>query len=342
MPLTVSGLSIESVRPAVSPMVELGCALHVLNDPRHHHASEWAATVDAKMTESLAAETRAWGWATRAIRATPFATAAPGTGDFEAELDQVRADPARLVTGLLRPVAPGGDPHTALRWARPRGEQVAGLVRGLVDHPESVTARFVEFLERSWQQWFAAEWASQRADAGDRARRLRDAISRSGPAAALAGLDPAITAGAPERVRIAKVQSRRHDVSKRGMVVLTSPRIHPHLYVGDVRGRPLMLVVPSRAGCHDVPTAAETVRRLDTLAHVGRLEVARAIATEARTAGEIAGLWNLDPTLVNRHLRALAAVGLASTRRRGRFMEYSLDASAVERIGSDVVSLLLR
>jgi DNA-binding MarR family transcriptional regulator len=45
----------------------------------------------------------------------------------------------------------------------------------------------------------------------------------------------------------------------------------------------------------------------------GRLEVARAIATEPRTAGEISALWHIDPTLVNRHLRALAAAGLART-----------------------------
>jgi DNA-binding transcriptional ArsR family regulator len=78
------------------------------------------------------------------------------------------------------------------------------------------------------------------------------------------------------------------------------------------------------------------------IANRGRLEVARAIATEPRTAGEIAALWHVDPTLVNRHLRALAAAGLATTVRRGRYVQYRLDTSAIERLGSDLVRLLLR
>jgi DNA-binding transcriptional ArsR family regulator len=78
------------------------------------------------------------------------------------------------------------------------------------------------------------------------------------------------------------------------------------------------------------------------MAHRGRLEVARAIATEPRTAGEIAALWNIDPTLVNRHLRALASAGLARSIRRGRFVQYQLDADAVQVLGTDLVALLLR
>jgi hypothetical protein len=46
-----------------------------------------------------------------------------------------------------------------------------------------------------------------------------------------------------------------------------------------------------------VPSAADLLRRLGTVAHRGRLEVARAIATEPRTAGEISALWHIDPTL---------------------------------------------
>ena len=111
-------------------------------------------------------------------------------------------------------------------------------------------------------------------------------------------------------ISIAKVASARHDVSRRGLLVAPSGLIAPHLYVADVPGQPLLLIHPVTPG-PPAPPVAELHRRLDIVAHRGRLEVARAIATEPRTAGEIAGLWNLDPTLVNRHLRALAAAGLA-------------------------------
>lgn len=81
---------------------------------------------------------------------------------------------------------------------------------------------------------------------------------------------------------------------------------------------------------------------LDAAANSGRLEVARAIATEPRTAGEIAALWDMDATLVNRHLRTLAAAGLARTTRRGRYVSYVLDDAAVRGIGHELLALLLR
>jgi DNA-binding transcriptional ArsR family regulator len=122
---------------------------------------------------------------------------------------------------------------------------------------------------------------------------------------------------------------------------MPSVYIGPHLYVADVPGQPLLLIHPLRAG-RPVPAVPDLLRRLDAVANPGRLEAARAIATEPRTAGEVAGLWRLDPTQVTRHLRALAGAGLARTTRRGRFVQYELDLAAVEDLGTELAALLLR
>jgi DNA-binding transcriptional ArsR family regulator len=126
--------------------------------------------------------------------------------------------------------------------------------------------------------------------------------------------------------------------------VALSHFVWPHVYVANVAGQPLLLICPAeprdRPGGLD--TVPEVMARLAALAHVGRLEVARAIATEPRTAGEIAALWRMDATLVNRHLRALAAAGLARPTRRGRFVQYGLDLDAVRGLGDEVMVLLLR
>jgi DNA-binding transcriptional ArsR family regulator len=201
-------------------------------------------------------------------------------------------------------------------------------------------AGFLEFLELSWTQWFGAEWARIRPVLAARAREFTDVAGRQGAAAALAGTDAAATA-TPGGVVLAKVQSRRHDVSRRGVLVAPSTLIRPHLYVADVPGQPLLIIHPAERG-GPVPSVSELLARLDVAAHPGRLEVARAIATEARTAGEIAALWGMDPTLVNRHLRALAAAGLAATTRRGRFVQYRLDVAVIEALGTDLVAMLLR
>jgi Family of unknown function (DUF5937)/Bacterial regulatory protein, arsR family len=159
---------------------------------------------------------------------------------------------------------------------------------------------------------------------------------------ALTSLDPAVTAVCGgDGIVVAKVASGRRDVSRRGVLVAPSAFIRPHLYVADVPGRPLRLIHSVQTG-PPLPTVGELLRRLHTAADPGRIEVARAIATEPRSAGEIAALWGLDATLVNRHLRTLAAAGLAQPLRRGRFVQHQLDLAAVQALGRDLASLLLR
>jgi DNA-binding transcriptional ArsR family regulator len=345
MPTAITGLA-EAGRgrpePVVSPLIEFGSALHVLRDPGHHGAAGWAAGIGAEMSERLAAWTRAWWWTAQAIRAAPFVTAALLAGDWEPSLGRLRALPAsRLAGQLLRAVSRPGDARAALHWSRSREPAVAAVVEALVSRPDEAAADFVEFLDCSWQAWFRAEWATVQPVLTARARVLADTVSARGAATALATIDSSVTVTSSGSVSIAKVQNTRHDVSRRGLLVAPSSLIWPHLYVANVPRHPLLLIHPAEAG-PSVPSAADLLQRLGTVAHRERLEVARAIATEPRTAGEISALWHIDPTLVNRHLRALAAAGLARTARRGRFVQYQLDAGAVEALGTDLLALLLR
>jgi DNA-binding transcriptional ArsR family regulator len=345
MPTVITGLGEtgpDRPEPVVSALIEFGSALHVLRDPGHHGAAGWAAGICAGMSERLVAWTRAWWWTAQAIRAAPFVTTAPAAGDWQASLGRLRAMPAsRLVAQLLRPVARSGDVRAALHWSRSREPTVAAVVEALVSRPEEAAADFVEFLDRSWREWFGAEWAAIRPVLAARARVFADMVSAQGASAALVTIDSSVRVTAPGSVSIAKVQNARHDVSGRGVLVAPSSHIWPHLYVADVPRHPLLLIHPAEAG-PSVPSAADLLQRLGTVAHRGRLEVARAIATEPRTAGEISVLWRIDQTLVNRHLRALAAAGLARTTRRGRFVQYQLDADAVQALGTDLLALLLR
>jgi len=345
MPIVICGLGDEGAGrpvPVVSALVEFGSALHVLRDPEHHEAAGWAAGVRSAMSPRLAAWTQAWWWTAQAIRATPFVTAMPPASGFGESLARLRAIPAsRLAGQLLRPISPSGDTRAALHWSRSREPAVTAVVDALVSRPAEAAADFVQFLDASWREWFSAEWAAIRPVLAARARALADTVGARGAAAALTTIDPSVTVTAAASVSVAKIQNARHDVSRRGLLVAASTLIQPHVYVANVPRQPLLLIHPAHPG-PAVPSAAELLRRLGAVAHPGRLEVARAIATEPRTAGEISALWRLDPTLVNRHLRALAAAGLARGTRRGRFVAYQLDADAVAALGTGLLALLLR
>jgi DNA-binding transcriptional ArsR family regulator len=322
-------------------VVEFGAALHVLGDPGHHRSTAWAALIRASMSPRLAAWTGSWSWTAEAIRAAPLVTASPPTEDFLARVQALRLMPSRTVADqILRPISRPDDQSLALRWGRSRGPRLATVVETLVQRPDEAVADFLGFLEFSWHEWFAADWARIRPLLAARAREFADATAKQDAVAALTSIDPAVSA-APGGVVLAKIQNRRHDVARRGLLVVPSVFTSPHLYVADVPGQPLLLIHPAERG-DPVPSVAELLRRLNVVAHPGRLDVARAIATEPRTAGEIAALWGMDATLVNRHLRALAAAGLAGTQRRGRFVQYRLNAAAVQALGTDLLSTLLR
>jgi hypothetical protein len=346
MPTAITGLGDAGPgrpAPVVSALVEFGSALHVLRDPGHHRAEDWADGVRARLSPRLAGQTRAWWWTAQAIRSAPLVTADSPGDDFCERLRQLHAMPGRrLARQLLRPISPSGDTRAALHWSRSRGPDVTAMVTALVTRPDEAAGEFLRFLQESWQEWFSAEWASVRPVLTARARHFADAVARLGAAPALAALDPSVTAAASGGgVSIAKIQSARHDVSRRGLRVAPSSYIWPHLYVANVPGHPLLLIHPVHGG-PPAPRVGELLGRLDAVAHRGRLEVARAIATEPRTAGEIAALWGIDPTLVNRYLRALQAAGLARATRHGRFVRYQLDAAAVAALGTDLLALLLR
>jgi DNA-binding transcriptional ArsR family regulator len=347
MPIAIAGLGgiasarPEPVAPVVSALVEFGAALHVLRDPGHHGAADWAAGVRAGLSPRLAGWTESWWWTAQAIRAVPFVTVTPPGDNLADRLGELRAISARRLAGqLLRPISPSGDFGVAMRWSRSRDPATAGVVEALVTHPAEAVADFLEFLESSWQEWFSAEWDRIRPVLAARARRFADLVSTRGAVRALTTLDPSVTA-AGAGISIAKIRSARHDVSRRGLLVAPSSFIRPHLYVADVPRHPLLIIYPAEEA-PAVTSVAELLRRIDAMAHRGCLEVARAIATEPRTAGEISALWNADPTLVNRHLRTLAAAGLARATRRGRFVQYRLDSAVVEALGDDLLSLLLR
>jgi hypothetical protein len=96
----------------------------------------------------------------------------------------------------------------SLAWLRPlaprsREPAAAAVVKALVLRPEEAAADFVEFLNRSWREWFRARWAPVWPVLAARARVFADVVSAQGASAALAMIDPSVTVTAFGSVSIA-------------------------------------------------------------------------------------------------------------------------------------------
>lgn len=344
----VSRLDPERIRHVASPLIELGCALHVLAEPRHHGRVEWAA--DVRLSDVLRSELAQWSWTVRAIRSRCFATsAATGMPSWQDELDGLRSRaPEELAADLIRPLRglPSNsrttDTDAVLRWARSRGRSVGELVEALLTDPVEPVRRFLELLEDCWSEWFEDVWEQSRDALAARGRQDRDLAVRDGVAAMLCSLDGAISVRDKDTLLVQKVQNKRIDLGERSLLLVPSNYIAPHLFLGEVPGEPLTVIYNAVGRGPAVPTAQQVRTRLEALAAPERLFVCRAVASEPRTAGEIAGLWGLHPTQVTRHLRALTRAGLVTAERQGRFVAYRLDEDAFRNLGTELLNLVMR
>ena len=351
MPTVLAGvgrLDAERIRHVASPLIELGCALHVLAEPRHHGRTDWAAGVP--LSADLRAELAQWTWTVRAVRARFFATStATGMPSWDDELTALKKRPPEEVAAELvrplrgRPLSSRSTDNTAvLPWARSRGRSTAVLVEALLTDPAEPVRRFTDLLDACWQQWFRDVWDESRDALAARGRHDRDLAVRDGVGVMLRSLDASIDVRDADSVVVQKVQSKRIDISTRSLLLVPSNYIAPHLFVGEIPGEPITILYPAAGRAADVPTAQQIRARLDALASPDRLQVCRAVASEPRTAGEIAALWGLHPTQVTRHLRALTRAGLVTAEREGRFVAYRLNDEALTTLGTDLLTLIMR
>jgi DNA-binding transcriptional ArsR family regulator len=133
-----------------------------------------------------------------------------------------------------------------------------------------------------------------------------------------------------------------------GLTFVPSVFGRPHLMVVHARGwQPVVQYPVAEAGPGE-PVPLETVTletvtlRLEALAHPVRLRLLRTLVRGPHTTGELAHAWELSSPEVSRHLAVLRRAGLLTARRRGRYVHYTLDQTAVTTLGADLLSALLR
>ncbi|GAA2069826.1 ArsR/SmtB family transcription factor [Actinomadura alba] len=339
---------------AVSPLVELGWAWHVLVGVDHHpDRAEWAAGVRALLPEGLAEELTAWAFTVRAVRATLLVDPTlVGSGGWEDRLDRVgRVPVGEFAAMMLRPLLrergrPGDLSNPRVRagitaLARARGPATVRVVRLLLDDAETARESLVAVLSHCWSLFFQAEW-EQAAPVLRREVLARSRLcAQSGPLLALRDLSPAVDVAPDGRIVIDKVQSKRLATARRGLVLVPTVFGDPHVYVADEPDRPVVVHYPFPAPSRAADRRS-TWQRLSVLANPARLEVCRAIAVEPRSAREIARHWRFTEAAVTKHLSKLRAAGLVRTERAGHFVRYSLDTEAIEMLGGDLLEVLRR
>lgn len=357
--IDITGLTPDRLRFAPSPLAELTAMLHVLAAPGHHpQLTAWAADVRAGLRPELAERLQEAEFLWRSSRADFLVPARPRQTLSE-ELDDVdRIDDETYVTSALITTCGSNRAHFAqpspltdavarehvLNLAQARGALQEAFTERLLADPASVRARVRQTLEQCAEAFFDAAWTGVEARLAADLRLKTDLLKRQGIGMALASVSGAIALAPDGRsIVVDKLQDNATAAQDAGVTFIPSVFGHPHLVVVYAPGWQPVVQYPVAEPSQPEPVSLETCSlRLEALAHPVRLRLLRTLARGPHTTGELAHAWQLTPPEVSRHLAVLRRAGLLTGRRRGRYVHYTLDLSAMTTLGTDLLSAVLR
>ncbi|MFE5869613.1 DUF5937 family protein [Streptomyces roseifaciens] len=363
-----SGVPLDRVSFAVSPLAELGAALHVLAEPSHHPGLlDWAARTRAHLPADLADRLHEADILWRSTRSDLFLPggAAPGpeasgqraTG-LKEELDAWdRLDDDAFVVAAVEiscatsfahpgpsPLRRAEDRRRARELAAARGLRQAAFADRLLEDPQKVRAWLRRLLEDCEQHFFGEVWQRVRPQLAADARHKNELLQHRGLAHAVAAVSSAITLDTERHLLVIdKLQDGRVRATSAGLVLLPTAFGWPHLVVRDAHGDRPVLQYP--VAVPELPPAlslAVVRQRLEAVAHPLRLRLCRTLARGPHSTTELADANGLTAPEVSRHLGVLKKAGLTRTRRQGRYVFHELDIELVGRLGADLLGNALR
>ncbi|NGO08408.1 winged helix-turn-helix transcriptional regulator [Streptomyces sp. HC44] len=334
-----------TVRP--SPLAELCAALHALDEPGHHPASQsWVSAVHSGVTGDLLTRATVWAPLWGAFRARYLLPLTAGAErSLGAELDGIARLPldaftALTVQALIGKNPTSGEPPQDPAAVLPRlrlislGRYDLGL--RLIEDPARFRGELLDFLAAFAAAAFDEEWRRVRAavdpDVQTRLRQLR----LRGVTGAFDGIGA--VADDPPRVVFDKLYHATVRLDARMPCVLV-PSAHgdSHLVVKHVPGYAVVVQYPVVPAVEAVPVE-EMRRRLAALQDPTRLLICRDILRHPAATAELAARLGMTSPQISRHLRQLREVGLVSTHRHGAVVYYRLNVDAIRRLGPDLLS----
>ncbi|MFC5145570.1 DUF5937 family protein [Streptomyces aureoversilis] len=282
--IDVSDVPLDRVSFAVSPLAELGAALHVLAEPSHHpglldwavrtrthlppdladrlHEADilWRSTrSDLFLPGSAAAGLTGLGPKGAGLKAADLKVADLGVADLKEELDAWdRLDDDAFVVAAVEiscatsfahprpsPLRRAEDRRRARELAAARGLRQAAFADRLLEDPQKVRAWLRRLLEDCEQHFFGEVWQRVRPQLTADARHKNELLKHRGLAHAVASVSSAITLDTERHLLVIdKLQDGRVRATSTGLVFLPTAFGWPHLVVRDAHGDRPVLQYP--------------------------------------------------------------------------------------------------
>lgn len=370
MHIDIAGLPPERIHFEISPLAELGLALHALSEPGHHPGLHgWATATSAALEPDLADRLHEADFLWRHTFSDifmPFAGVRGGDGRTGASLAEDldildKLDDERFVTTALEftcasmygtgAPSPLGDATMrarALDMAAARGPKQVEFTHRLLADPGSVRRWVRRLFEDCDQAFFADTWQRVQVQLAADARHKTELLRRKGLAEAVTAVSAALSLNEDaSRISVDKLSEGRTNAADpavgRGLTLIPTSFGWPHLMVLHAPGWRPVIHYPVHRPELPSPASVELLQlRMEALANPMRMRLCRNLARSPYTTGELADSHGITAPEVSRHLAVLKKAGLVTTRRRGRYVLHTLDLTVVARLGSDFLEGVLR
>ncbi|MFI6644483.1 DUF5937 family protein [Streptomyces sp. NPDC050504] len=363
--MNITGLAPADIAFRVSPLAELGLALHALSEPAHHPAVQgWTAATSAALEPDLADRLHEADFLWRNTFSDvfmPFAGVRGHDGSTGAtladDLDILdRLDDERFVASALEfscsslygteSASPLTDPRMrerALDMAAARGPRQVEFTHALLADPAAVRGWTRRLMEDCDEAFFADTWERIRPALVSDARHKTEILRHKGLEEAVRAVSPALAVDEGLTRLSADKLTEGHADARRALAFVPSTFGWPHLMVLHAPGWLPVVHYPVRAPELRPPASVEVLKlRMEALAHPLRMRLCRNLARSPYTTGELAEAHGITAPEVSRHLAVLKRAGLITTKRRGRYVQHQLDLTLVARLGSDFIEGVLR
>ncbi|MFD9499853.1 DUF5937 family protein [Streptomyces sp. NPDC060035] len=370
MHIDIAGLPPERIHFEISPLAELGLALHALSEPGHHPGLHgWATATSAALEPDLADRLHEADFLWRNTFSDvfmPFAGVRGGDGRTGASLAEDldildRLDDERFVTAALEftcaslygtgtpsPLGNATMRARALDMAAARGPKQVEFTQQLLADPGSVRSWVRRLFEDCDQAFFADTWQRVQVQLAADARHKTELLRRKGLDEAVGAVSAALSLDEDaSRISVDKLTEGRTNAADpavgAGLTLIPTSFGWPHLMVLHAPGWRPVIHYPVHRPELPSPASVELLQlRMEALAHPMRMRLCRNLARSPYTTGELADSHSITAPEVSRHLAVLKKAGLVTTRRRGRYVLHSLDLTVVARLGSDFLEGVLR
>ncbi|MFE7318188.1 DUF5937 family protein [Streptomyces sp. NPDC057555] len=365
--IDITGLPLERVVFAPSPLAELSAALHALSEPGHHPGLHgWVTATNAGLKTDLADRLCEADFLWRSARSDILLPAHPGATLAE-ELDKLdEIDDERFVAAAFEiscsprytrrtpsPLVDAEERARVREMAAARGPRQAAFTDRMLTDPDGLRVWLRRLFEDCEKAFFGDIWRRVGIELAADARHKTELLRRKGLAETLTATSRALTLDEAQdgsgrtRILVDKLASARTtafaDPADPGVTFLPTSFGWPHLLFSYAPGWRPVFQYPVASPELPAPATLELVQqRLEALGHPMRMQLCRTLSRGPHTTGELATTFGITAPEVSRHIAVLKKAGLLQTRRRGRYVLHQLDLQVVARLGSDFLEGVLR